>query len=119
MGGAAIELRYQLTSPEKATLMARTNAAAYLVDLDTGTRILVGPPRPARGPGGRPRTRSSALMMPQTDGFPPAVVRERVPGQTFGILVPNPGGIFKAGSRVALYVGELRLDNLTIQPQQP
>jgi len=109
MEGSAVDLRYRVVAPEKAAPLAQGETTAYLIDQASGKTILMAPPEAAALP-----LRSRARMMRQQGAFPPSLNR-LASGTTNSILLPNPGGIVKSGSLVAVVVGDARMDNVTVE----
>jgi hypothetical protein len=93
-GGNMIDLRYQVTDPAKASslLNNKTNKPC-LVDLTSGALLTV-PNMPKIG-----AMRSSTKNL--------------VTGKDYFILFSNPG--LKHGSEVALVIGDLKMEHLTIE----
>jgi len=112
--GAAIDVRYRITSKERASSLGDHGDTAVLIDEATGTSIPVL--TQLSGPRVSAKTRAmSAKMSGQLNGFPPATALERAEGQLCSILVPNPGGVVRRGGRVSLRVGHLLAGNLPVQ----
>ena len=112
--GAAVDIRYRITSKEKASSLGDRGSSAFLVDSETGKSIPML--TQLAGPRVSAKTRAmSAKMSGHLNGFPPATALERVEGQLCSILVPNMEGLLHKGSRVSLRVGHLVADNLTVQ----
>jgi len=53
-------------------------------------------------------------MMHQAGKFPPAPTRLIV-GGTYSLRIPNWDGALKSGSKVAVVVGNARVDNVTVE----
>jgi hypothetical protein len=51
--------------------------------------------------------------MGKTSGFPPTMARLR-PGATYSLLMPNPNGLIRSGSKVSVVVGDICVNNLTV-----
>ena len=114
MGNSVVDLRYKVVAPEKAALLTRDSHTVYLIDQASGAKIqMLG--RPQEGTWStnvRPRT--AARMLHQAGEFPPTPNR-LVAGKIYSLLLPNAGGTVKSGSKVALVVGDLRLENLIVE----
>ena len=111
---SAIDLRYTVVAPEKAAVLASDPTAAYLVDQTSGAKI---PMLTLPDDGGSPTNlspRTTARMMHRAGEFPPAPTRV-VPGKVYSILLPNPGGALKSGSKVSLVVGNYQTGAMTVQ----
>lgn len=114
LSGAAVELRYQIIDSEKAVALAKTLVPGILVDAATGRQVQVGTPIKADRTSGRSQALSKALMMRNAGGFPPAMARVR-PGATYSILLPNPSGVLRPGSKVNLVVGNLSAEAVPVK----
>jgi hypothetical protein len=114
MSGAAVDVRYTIVNPEKLAAIPDAKDAAYLVDEATGTKVTIGPPAKERAVPAHSRARSAAMMMRDAGTFPPTPSRVVV-GKTYSILLPNPSGAVRSGSKVGLVVGDLRADGLTVE----
>ena len=113
MGGVGVEVHYQITSIEKSALLASSNAPAVLVDRATGTRVEMGTPIKPSATSRHSQARSARMMMGKTSGFPPTMARLR-PGATYSLLMPNPNGLIRSGSKVSVVVGDICVNNLTV-----
>jgi hypothetical protein len=90
-----IDFRYRVVDPQKATPLLNRRIKPHLIEEETGARMEV--PRysklgPARQISDNPTT-------------------DRVYTMIFG----NTGKIVKPGSRVTIVIGEIRLENLTVE----
>lgn len=85
MGNTFVDLRYKITNPEKASLLAG-NTQAYILDPATGAKFFL-PTRPKEG------------------SFPPTGNRLS-PGRTLFAVVGNPGGVLKSGGKVSVVIGD-------------
>lgn len=111
---AAVDLRYKVVAPEKAALLAADKTTAYLIDQASGAKIqMLASPQEGAWPTNT-RARTAARMMHQAGEFPPPANRLAA-GKTYSLLLPNPGGMVKSGSKVALVVGNCRTDALTVE----
>jgi hypothetical protein len=111
---SAIELRYKVLAPEKATLLADSQSDAYILDHASGAKIPLRSPQPEGAFPQHSRARSAALMMRESGSFPPTPSRI-VPDKVYSVLLPNPGGVVKGGNKVAIVVGAVRNDNLVVE----
>lgn len=109
MAGAAVDLCYRVVSAEKAAALAEGKAETYLIDQASGAKILMAPPIET----GVFPAHSRARMMRQGGGFPPAPNRLAA-GRTNSILLPNPSGILKSGSKVTVVMGDIRVEDLVV-----
>ncbi len=113
-GNSAIDLRYEIVDPDRVGVLADGTNVAYLVDMATGTEIqLTTSPQEQPRPG-TTRARSFALALRLAGEFPPSASRI-TSGKICSALIPNPSGIVKNGSKMALVIGNDRLDNLVVE----
>ena len=114
MAGAAVDFRYKVVAPDKASRLSDGKTAAYLVDLVSGARIqmISGPQEADIGVGARAHSR--ARMARQGGAFPPGPNR-LTEGKINSVLLPNPSGLVKSGSKVALVVGDVLTENLIVE----
>jgi len=111
---SAVDLRYKVVAPEKVALLASDENTAYLIDQASGAKIqMLAPPQQGAWPT-NVRARTVAKMMRQAGEFPPAPSR-LVAGKTYSLLLPNPGGTVKSGTKVVLVVGNYPTDALTVE----
>lgn len=111
---SAVDLRYKVVAPEKAALLAGDKTTAYLIDQASGVKIqMLASPQEAAWPTNT-RARTAARMMHQAGEFPPPPNRLAA-GKTYSLLLPNPGGTVKSGSKVTLVVGNYRTDTLNVE----
>jgi hypothetical protein len=90
-----IDFRYRVIDPQKATPLLNRRIKPHLIEKETGARMEV--PRYSKlGPA------RQISDTPTTD---------RVYTMIFG----NTGKIVKPGSRVTIVIGEIRLENLTVE----
>jgi hypothetical protein len=111
---SALELRYKVLAPEKATLLADSQSEAYILDHASGAKIPLRSPQSEGAFPQHSRARSAALMMRDAGSFPPTPSRI-VPDKVYSVLLPNPGGVVKGGNKVAMVVGTVRNDNLVVE----
>jgi len=104
-GGGMVDVRYRVTNPEKAAL------------LGAGSHEITTPEEIANSP----------LLIDEASGY--AVMEARLhqmgrvqkqrgapqAGLTYFILFSNTGGLIKPGSKVALAVGDARLEHLLVE----
>ena len=110
----ALELRYTVVAPDQLNSLPEGEHAPCLVDEATGTKIRIGPPERASAGPAHSRARSAALMMRESGSFPPPPSRV-VPGKVYSVVLPNPRGVIRSGSKVDLVLGDFRTDGLTVQ----
>lgn len=91
--GGLVDLRYRIVDPDRAAPIFRRGTSLHLVDDATGGRLAV------------PRTRIGPMRQA---GFRPQ------PGRIYLALFRNPG-VVRAGSRVTLEVGDLRVSGLRVE----
>ncbi len=92
-GGQMLDLRFQVTDPQKAKALLDKNQKAYLLDGKTGKTLPV------------PVTKAGAMR--QTTLNPEA-------GRLYFMLFSNPGGMVREGGRVSLLVGDFRKDGIVV-----
>lgn len=112
--GSAIDLQYQIMSPEKVGLIGLGTNTAFLVDMATGTEYQLTSPVQDQVVSGTVRARSRALALRLAGEFPPPSGRI-VAGKTYSALLPNPSGNIKSGSVMAFVIGASRVDNLIVE----
>lgn len=94
-GGLMLDVRYRVVGDEKATVLFNRKTPLTLTDQATGT-ILTVPATPKVG---------KLRQLPQN------VESSRV----YWMFFNNPGGLVKRGEKVALSVGDLRIDDLVVE----
>jgi hypothetical protein len=94
-GGYMVDFRYKVLDAEKAAPLARRDVRPYLLDVATGAKMLV-PTTPKVG-----SLRQTPLKL--------------TPGRIYGAMFANPVQTVKAGSKVTVVIGDVRLENLTVQ----
>jgi hypothetical protein len=112
--GAAVNLAYTVTSTEKIAAIEESKTTAYLVDEASSVKIPLGPPPPNPALSAHSRARSRALTMWQAGSFPPPPSRLSA-GKTYTMVLPNPAGAIKVGSKLALVIGDTRTSGLTVE----
>ena len=90
-----LDFRYVVLDPEKASSLINRANKPYLIEEATGARFFVPTP-PKVGP------------LRQTSVRP-------APNKTYFILFANPGKYVKAGNKVTVVIGELRVEKLMVQ----
>jgi hypothetical protein len=110
----AVDLRYTVLAPEKTALLTGTNAEVYLIDQASGTKL---PMFTAAPDGAAPATvppRTVRRMMRQAGIFPPPPNR-LLAGKTYSLQIPNWGQALKRGAKVTVVVGNVRVEDLTVE----
>jgi hypothetical protein len=92
--GHMIDLRYRVVDPEKAGSFISRSAKIYMIDQTTGERLSV------------PRTRLGPLR--QTSVKP---LKDKI----YFVFFANKDGVVREGSRVAVIVGDQKIENLVVQ----
>ncbi len=90
-----IDFRYRVVDPEKSLPMFNRQIATYLLDQGSGDRFAV-PTDTKLGP-----LRSSS--------------RDPVAGKEYFIFFVNPGKVLKRGSRVTVVIGDMKIEDLTVE----
>lgn len=93
-GGFMLDFRYRVIDPKKAAYLTDQNIKPYLVDEASGTKCYV-PSYPKTG----------SL---RAKGNPEA-------GRTYFMLFANPRGAVKKGNKVTVVIGDLKIENLTVE----
>jgi hypothetical protein len=96
--GYVIDLRYRVLDAEKSRPLLDRKVRPVLVDETTGNRFYV--PQPPVVGNLRQTSRNNAVAV----------------GKTYFMIFANPDQRLKAGSTVALYLGDQRFGNLRIDP---
>ena len=96
-GGYMLDFRYRIKDPEKAAYILDRRNKAYLIDQSTGARFAV--PAPAKVGPLRQTTRT---------GKP-------IANRTYFIFFANPGQYIKPGSKVSVVIGDIKIENLTVE----
>jgi hypothetical protein len=94
MMDSIVDLRYKVLDPDKVVRLAQGKTPAYLVDLDSGTKLVMPTP-------------------PKEGAFPPTG-NKLAAGRTYFTMVSNPRGLLKSGSKVSLVLGNTSVTNLTV-----
>lgn len=94
--GYMLDFRYRLLDPAKAAPLLDRKINPYLLDEATGAQMSV-PTAPKVGQL-RPTSRNKVIH-----------------GRNYYILFANPGRFLKQGSKVALVLGDLKIEHLTVQ----
>ena len=92
--GASVEFRYRVVDPDKAAVLSDKNATPYLIDEQTGIKLLV----PVAEQIGALRQTAS-----------PEQWRE------YWLLFANAGKIVKPGQRVDVSIGSFHVRGLTVE----
>ncbi|HEY6872686.1 MAG TPA: hypothetical protein VI298_08180 [Geobacteraceae bacterium] len=93
--GQMIDFRYRVVDPKKSLPLFSRQTKTYLVEQASGNTFAV-PADTKLGP-----LRSSS--------------REPLAGKEYFIIFANPGGQLQRGSRVTVAVGDVKIENLTIE----
>jgi len=93
--GNMIDFRYSVIDSRKSLPMFNKQIKTFLVEQASGEKFAV-PTDTKLGP-----LRSSS--------------REPVEGKEYFIFFANPGGFLKRGSKVAVVVGDMKIENLTLE----
>ena len=93
--GHLVDFRYTIPESGRAEAFLAREVKPYLIDQTSGVRLSV-PDAPKIGP------------LRQT-------ARSQTPGRVYFALFANPGKAVKPGSKVTVVMGELRLENLSVQ----
>ncbi|RJQ80844.1 MAG: hypothetical protein C4519_09430 [Desulfobacteraceae bacterium] len=91
--GHLVDFRYRVTDPEKAQNVMHRGDEAYLIDQATSAKLPV------------PLTKVGQL---RGTGIKP------VAGRVYAVMFSS-GGIVKRGSAVTVVLGDLRMENLTVE----
>lgn len=94
--GYMLDFRYRLLDPAKAAPLLDRKIRPYLLDEATGAQLGV-PDAPKVGQL-RPTSRNKVIA-----------------GRNYYMLFANPGRFMKSGSKVALVLGDLKIEHLTVQ----
>lgn len=93
--GRMIDLRYRVTDAKKSAFMGEKEFKPYLIDQATGLKLVV-PNSPKVGP------------LRQLSKDPDK-------GKIYFSMFSNPGMVVKSGSKVALVLGEYKIENLVVE----
>jgi len=92
--GYMLDFRYRVVDAEKARPLFKRQTKPYLIDQETGARLMV--PSPAKtGP-----LRNSNL--PKAE-------------RTYFMFFANPGQFIKPGKKVSVVIGDFRAENLVVR----
>jgi hypothetical protein len=94
-GGHMLDLRYQVTDPEKASPLLDRKIKPYLIDQNTGERLSVP---------NMPKVGSLKQRVDQADTE-----------KTYFILFGNSRGIVRQGSLVTLILGDFKQEDLVVE----
>jgi hypothetical protein len=92
--GASLEFRYRVLDGEKARILNDKRATPYMIDWQTGNRLLVPT-----------MEKIGALRQ---------VVNPEV-GREYWMVFSNPGKLVKPGQRVDVVVGAFKVEGLTVE----
>jgi hypothetical protein len=92
--GASLEFRYRVLDGDKAKILNDKRATPYMVDWQTGNRLLV------------PTMEKIGTLRQVAN---PEVGRE------YWMVFSNPGKLVKPGQRVDVVVGSFRVEGLTVE----
>lgn len=111
----AVQMTYQVTDFSRANLLSENGSENQLIDLASGKQIPLCPSQLKDWPYSQhSKARSMALQMLEAGTFPPPPNR-LVAGKTYTVLIPNPDGLMKSGSQVAVVVGGVRSSTITVR----
>lgn len=94
--GYMLDFRYRLLNPAMAAPLLDRKLNPYLLDEATGAQL--GVP-----------------MAPKVGQLRPTSRNKVITGRNYYILFANPGRFLKQGSKVALVLGDLKIEHLTVQ----
>ena len=95
MGNAFVDVRYEVTDTQKASLLSNGTMRAYLFDPASGSKLFMPAP-------------------PKEGAFPPTGYRLAT-GKVYFAVAGNPHGLVKSGSKVDLVVGDAKTTDLLIE----
>ncbi|MDB6121776.1 MAG: hypothetical protein JWQ71_769 [Pedosphaera sp.] len=95
MANSVVDVRYKIINPDKAVLLGNGKTAAYIIDHETGKKLVMPSP-------------------PKEGAFPPTS-HKLVGGKMYFTMVSNQGGALKSGSQVTVMVGNSQATNLTVE----
>lgn len=93
--GNMLDFRFKVLDSEKAMPFFKKELKPYLIDVASGK--VLGVPVPAKGGPMRPTSRDPRV------------------GITYFMLFGNPGHFVKVGNQVTIVVGDLRVEDLTVE----
>lgn len=94
--GYMLDFRYRVVDPDKAAALLDRKVRPYLLDEVSGAQLGV----PDTAKLGQLRTTGRNKVVPDQDYF---------------ILFANPGRYVQAGTRMTLVMGDVRIENLTVE----
>lgn len=94
--GYMLDFRYRVTDPAKAEPLLNRKIRPYLLDETSGAQLGV----PDTAKLGQLRTTARNKVVPERDCY---------------ILFANPGRFVQAGTKMTLVMGDLRIENLTVE----
>lgn len=94
--GYMLDFRYRLLDPAKAAPLLDRKLNPYLLDEATGAQM-------------------SVPTAPKVGQLRPTSRNKVIPGRNYYMLFANPGRFLKQGSKVALVLGDLKIEHLTVQ----
>jgi hypothetical protein len=92
--GASVEFRYRVVDPDKAAVLSDKHATPYMLDEQTGIRLLVP-------------------VMEQIGALRQTVTPEQ--GREYWLLFANAGKVVKPGQRVDVSIGSFHVRGLTVE----
>ena len=96
--GQMIDFRYKITDPNKAAPFFYSQNKPALIDQTSGKKL-------------------SVPVAPKVGSLRQKTVKPEI-GRIYFILFGNPG-VVKDGSKVTLIVGDIRIENLTVEGEPP
>ena len=90
-----LDFRYRVIDPEKAKPLLSRQVKPYLVDQESGAKLIV----PAPPKVGSLRQKSN----------------EPLPGKIYFIIFSNPGKLVKRGNKVTVVIGDFKAEGLIIE----
>jgi hypothetical protein len=93
--GHMLDFRFKVLDPDKAAQLLRREDKPYLIHLSSGKKLAV-PSMPKIGP------------------LRPTAVKPE-PNRVYFILFSNQGELVKKGNTVSIVIGDLRIENLTVE----
>lgn len=110
LSGYALDLRYKVVDPDKALALSSGETGIYVIDDATGTKLAL----PSLADVNKFPTRDRARMARQGGAFPPSP-NSIAADRTNSVLLPNALQLVKSGSRITVFVGDARADNVIVQ----
>lgn len=90
-----LDFRYRVIDPNKASPILNRNVKAYLIDEQSGAKLIV--PTPPKV--GSMRQKSY----------------EPIAGKIYFVMFSNPGRLVKRGSKVTVVIGDFKAENLVVE----